>query len=69
MSEFGDFWSSDPWERYNAHQRAKGRSPMQDSDALRKAEKEGRGGPQVASTSHPSPQGDHIDQGEKEAER
>jgi hypothetical protein len=38
--EFGNFWSSDPLERYNAHQRAKGREPLPDPDELRKRERE-----------------------------
>ena len=35
MSEFGDFNSADPWERYNAHQAAKGRRLMPDPDEVR----------------------------------
>ena len=36
-----DFWSDDPWVRFNAHQAAKGRPLLPDADAVRKAQKEG----------------------------
>lgn len=37
-----DFWSADPWTRFNAHQAAKGRPLLPDPDEVRKAQKEGR---------------------------
>ena len=37
-----DFWSADPFVRFNAHQAAKGRPGLPDVDAVRKAQKEGR---------------------------
>lgn len=42
--EFGNFDSADPLERYNAHQRAKGRTPMADPDDVRKRERESGAG-------------------------
>lgn len=38
--EFGNFDSPDPLERFNAHQRAKGRSPLSDVDIVKKRESE-----------------------------
>ena len=32
----GDFASLDPWERFNAHQRAKGRDPVSNPDVLKR---------------------------------
>jgi hypothetical protein len=37
---YNPFGSPDPLERYNAHQEAKGRPTLPDSDRIRKAQKE-----------------------------